>query len=40
MNAGSSDSDIVGKNAGKWPTALVGPDGSEKACDDLKRMAE
>ena len=40
MDAGSSVSDIVGKFAGKWPSAFVGPAGSEKACDGLKRMAE
>ena len=40
MIAGCSVSDIVGKDAGKWPSAFVGPAGSEKACDGLKRMAE
>ena len=40
MDAGSSVSDIVGEDAGKWPSAFVGLVGSEKACDGLKRMAE
>ena len=30
MNAGSSDSDIVGKDAGKWPTAVAGFAGSKR----------
>ena len=40
MDAGSSVSAIVGKFAGKWPSAFVGPVGSEKACDGSKSMAE